>query len=215
MNTHSTGFTKTSRIAACVLVLAFCPALRAQSRMPPIPAEKMTDAQKKAVAEFEEARPNDVRGPWVPLLRSPELMSRVRATSDYLRFKTPLPPKLIELVVLITARHWTQQYEWNAHHSPALKAGLSPDTAKAVAEGRRPDRMPEDETIIYDLITELLRNQDISEATYARAVARFGEQRVIDAVTLSGHYTLISMVLNTARVPLPAGATPALAPMAR
>ena len=204
-----------SRVTAFMIVLTFCAGLQAQTRMPPIPADRMTDAQKNAVAEFEEARPNDVRGPWLPLLRSPELMSRVRATSDYLRFKTPLSPRMIEFVVLITARHWTQEYEWNAHHSLAMKAGLAPEIAKAVAEGRRPDRMPDDETIIYDLMTELLRNQDISDASYARAVARFGEQGVIDAVVLSGHYTLIAMVLNTARIPLPANATPALAPMAR
>ena len=203
------------RIAVVALVVGFSPTLRAQERMPAIPPEKMTDAQKKAVAEFAEARPNDVRGPWVPLLRSPELMSRVRATSDYLRFKSTLSPKLIELVVLITARHWTQQYEWNAHHGPAIKAGLDPAIATAVAEGRRPERMPDDEAVIYDLISEVLRDQDVSDATYVKAVARFGEQGVVDAVVLSGHYTLIAMVLNTARIPLPANVTPPLRPLAR
>src|SRR5262245_60767189 len=197
----------TRTITVCVLVLFLGPALNAQGRMAPIPTEKMTDAQKKAVAEFEEARPNNVSGPWIPLLRSPELMSRVRATSDYLRFNGSLPPKLVELVVLITARHWTQQYEWNAHYAPALKAGMAPETAKAIADGRRPQTMSADEAIIYDLITEVLQHQDVNDATYAKAVARFGEQTVIDAVVLSGHYTLISMVLNTARVPLPAGTT--------
>jgi 4-carboxymuconolactone decarboxylase len=93
-----------------------------------------------------------------------------------------------------------------------MKGGLNPDIAKAVAEGRRPQRMAEDEEIAYDLCLELLRNHSISDATYARALAKFGEQGVVDMVSLSGYYTMIAMVLNTARTPLPAGATPALAP---
>ena len=203
------------RLATVVLVLTCSPVLGAQQRMAPIPADKMTDAQKKAAAEFAEARTPDIRGPWVPFLRSPELMSRVRATSDYLRFNSTLSPKLVELVVLITARHWTQNYEWNAHHPAALKEGLDPQIASSIAEGRRPVRMADDEAIIYDLITEVLKSQDVSDATYAKAVARFGEKGVIDAVCLSGHYTLISMVLNTARVALPANTKPALAPLSR
>ena len=202
-------------VMALVLVFASCPNIHAQSRMPPIPPEKMTDAQKKAVAEFAAARNTEISGPFVPLLRSPELMTRARAMSDYLRFNSVLPPRLSEFVILITARHWTQQYEWNAHHPLAMKGGLNPEIAKAVAEGRRPDHMAEDEAIVYDLCDELQRNQSVSDATYARAVSKLGEQGVIDTVGLTGYYGIISMVLNTARVPLPSGATPALAPFPR
>jgi 4-carboxymuconolactone decarboxylase len=113
------------------------------------------------------------------------------------------------------ARQWSQNYEWNAHYQLALNGGLTPDIAKAIAEGRRPERMAEDEEILYDFATELQRNYSVSDATYARAVAQFGEQGVIDTVSLMGYYTMISMVLNTARTPLPAGAKPALSPFPR
>ena len=89
--------------------------LNAQDRMPPIPAEKLTDAQKAAVAEFTKARGAQLSGPFVPLLRSPEVLSRARAMGDYLRFKSVLPPRLSEFVILLTAREWTQNYEWDAH----------------------------------------------------------------------------------------------------
>ena len=202
-------------LAALLLSIGSAMSLNAQDRMPPIPAEKMTEAQKKAVEEFRAARNASVSGPFVPLLRSPEVMNRARAMGDYLRFKSVLPPRLSEFAILIAAREWTQQYEWDAHHTLAMKAGLNPDVAKALAEGRRPDRMSEDEEIIYNLCTELQRNRSVSDATYQRAVAKFGEQGVIDAVGIQGYYTLLAMAMNTARTPLPAGRTPALAPFPR
>jgi len=199
---------------ACVLSLAFCMDAQAQDRMPPIPAEKMSEAQKKAVAEYMAAR-GPLTGPWIALLRSPEIVNRARALSDYLRFNSSLPPRLSEFVILITARQWAQPYEWNAHHALALKGGLSPDIAKAVAEGRRPQQMAEDEEAVYDFCIELHGNHSVSDATYARTLSKFGERGIIDMIGLSGYYTMISMVLNTVRTPLPAGATPGLAPLPR
>jgi 4-carboxymuconolactone decarboxylase len=183
--------------------------------MPPIPADKLTDAQKKAIEEFKAARSVDISGPFVPLLRSPEVLSRARALSDYLRYRSVLPPRLSEFVILMTARQWTQNYEWNAHAPLALKGGLSADTIKAIAEGRRPAKMAEDEEILYTFCDELAKNHAVSDATYARAVGKFGEQGVIDTIGLTGYYTMIAMVLNTARTPLPPGAKPELAPTTR
>jgi 4-carboxymuconolactone decarboxylase len=203
------------RLATTVLfLLSLTSVTRAQERMAPIPKDKMSDAQKKAAAEFEAAR-GTLTGPWQVMLRSPEMINRARGLSDYLRFKSSLPPRLSELVILITAREWAQQYEWNAHHPLALKGGLDPAIAKAVGEGRRPEKMAEDEAILYDFCMELHRNRSVSDATYARAVGKFGEQGVVDAVGLSGWYTLVAMVLNTARTPLPDGAAPAIAPFPR
>jgi 4-carboxymuconolactone decarboxylase len=182
----------------------------AQDRLPPLPADKLTPAQKKAVDDYKKARGGEPGGPWAVLTRSPELMSRTLMLSDYLRFNSTLPPRLSEFVILMTAREWGQNYEWNAHHSLALKGGLSPEIAKAVAEGRRPAQMAEDEASLYDLIQELLRNRTVSDSTYSRAVSKFGEQAVVDAVSISGYYTMVAMLLNTARTPLAAGVSPPL-----
>jgi 4-carboxymuconolactone decarboxylase len=200
--------------AIVMLVCAAAPAV-AQDRMPAIPADKLTDAQKKAIDEFRAARSADVTGPFVPLLRSPEVLSRARALSDYLRYRSALPPRLSEFVILMTARAWTQNYEWNAHAPLARQAGVSPTVIEAIAEGRRPEGMTEDEDILFTFCDELRRNQSVSDPTYARAVARFGERGVIDTIGIVGYYTMIAMVLNTARTPLPAGASPALTPLPR
>ena len=196
----------------CVIAVLMCAAVpaRPQDRMPPIAAGALTEAQKKAIEEFKTARSVDISGPFIPLLRSPEVLTRARALSDYLRYRSVLPPRLSEFVILMTARAWTQNYEWNAHEPLARQAGLNPAVIKAIAEGRRPEGMADDEEILFALCDELRRNQSVSDQTYARAVAKFGEQGVIDTIGLTGYYTMIAMVLNTARTPLPAGAAPGL-----
>jgi 4-carboxymuconolactone decarboxylase len=201
------------KIAAIgALAMTLNPGVHAQDRMPPIPNDKLTPAQHEAIAAFREARGTGISGPFVPLLRSPEVMTRTRAMGDYLRFKSTLPPRLSEFVILITARQWTQQYEWHAHHALALKAGLKPEIADAIAQGRRPAAMAPDEEALYDFCDELHRTRGVSDATYERMVAAFGEQGVIDAAGIVGYYTLLAMVMNTARTPLPDGAAPQLSP---
>ncbi len=206
-------FLGTIVLVAAVFGAAVC--ADGQDRMPPIPADKQTGAQKKAIEEFKAARSADISGPFVALLRSPEVMSRARAMGDYLRFKSSLPPRLSEFVILLTARRWTQQYEWNAHAPLALAGGLRTDVVKAIADGRRADAMAEDEDAVYTLWDEVQRNQSVSDATYARAVSKVGEQGVIDVLGITGYYTMLAMVMNTARTPLPDGVKPALAPFPR
>ena len=59
-------------IVSVLIGLAASTGARAQERMPPIPAEKMTDAQKKAVADYKALRGVDMTGPpWTVLLRVP------------------------------------------------------------------------------------------------------------------------------------------------
>ena len=184
-------------------------------RMPPLPKEQWTDAQKLAAEEFARSRKQEVFGPFAVMLRSPEVMLRASALGEYMRYRTVLPPRLNEFIILITARHWTQQFEWHVHQPAALKAGLDPDIVSAVAEWRRPDGMPEPEAIVYDFASELLRSQNVSDPVYARAVAAFGEQGVIDMVGVAGYYSFLSMMMNTARTPVPADPPVALLPPRR
>jgi 4-carboxymuconolactone decarboxylase len=202
-------------LAAMVTLLMTTPSAHAQDRMPPVPDAQLTPAQQEAIAAFREARGTGISGPFVPLLRSPEVMTRARAMGDYLRFKSVLPPRLSEFVILITARQWTQQYEWYAHHGLALKAGLKAEVADAIAHGRRPAGMTAEEETVYDFCDELHRNRSVSDATYARMVAAFGEAGVIDTAGIVGYYTLLAMVMNTARTPLPADVVPPLPSLPR
>lgn len=198
-------------LCAILLMIASTIPAMAQDRMPPIPAEKQTPEQRKAAEAFRANRKQDVFGPFVPLHRSPEVMLRAMAMGDYLRYRTVFPTKLNEFIILLTARHFTQQYEWYVHYPIAVKEGLARDVADAIADGRRPSGMSADEELIHDFCTELLQHHSVSDPTYARSVARFGEQGTIEMVGVVAYYTFQSMVLNTARTPVPAGA-PVLKP---
>jgi len=172
-----------------------------QDRMPPLPAGKMTDAQRKAAAEMIAGPRKGVKGPFIPLLRSPELMDRLQKVGEYLRFQSSLEQRISELIMLIVSRDWTQHFEWFVHVPLGRKAGISEDTIAALAEGRRPSGMSEDEGLAYDFCVELLRNKGVSETTYRRAVMKFGENGVIDMVGVAGYFTTVSMVMNVAHSP--------------
>ena len=202
------------RLATTIAVLAMSLSqTRAQDRMPPIPADKQTAAQKKAIADYKDLRKADLTGPpWTVLLRVPDLI--VPSLQIRLHNQTannPLGQKLTEFAILIAAREWTNNFEWNAHARLAATAGLDGSVITAVADGRRPERLAEDEEILWDFCNELLHNKSVSDPTYARALAKFGEAGVVEAASLEGYYTYLSMVMNTARSPLPIGVKPPLA----
>jgi 4-carboxymuconolactone decarboxylase len=168
-------------------------------RMPAIPVERMTGEQKKAAEEFMAGRGYAVLGPFAVMLRSPEVMLHAKAMGDYLRFRNVLPKHVIEMVILMTAREWTQQFEWSHHYKFAMEAGLAPEVATAIAEGRRPSRLSDDEAAAYDFTLELHRTKRVSDTSYARALELFGERGIIDLVGLSGYYSFLAMMMNVAR----------------
>jgi 4-carboxymuconolactone decarboxylase len=157
----------------------------------------MTPDQNKAAEAFAAGRGYGVRGPFAVMLRSPEVMLRAKAMGDYLRFRNVLPKRVSEMV--IPAREWTQQYEWAYHYGFALEAGLSQAVIAAIAEGRRPEAMQDDEAAAYDFSVELHRRRSVSDATYARALQLFGEQGIVDLVGISGYYTFNAMMMNVGR----------------
>jgi 4-carboxymuconolactone decarboxylase len=153
------------------------------------------------------------RGPFNAWMRSPEFGLRLQAVGEQIRFKSSIPPRLNELAILITAREWTSQYEWYAHHILAMKAGLDPKIADDIAAGKRPANMKEDEAAVYDFCIELHRSKKVSDANFQRVKAMFGEQGVVDLIGVSGYYTAVSMTLNVAQVPVPDGKPLPLKPL--
>ena len=204
-----------NKLVAALLVFGLSQSveLRAQDRMPVIPAEKLSAAQKKAVEDYKDLRKQDLVGPpWSVMLRVPDLVVPSLQIRLHNLNNSALSPKLTEFAILIAARQWTNNFEWNAHSSLAAKAGLSPTIVADVADGRRPQQMADDEALIYDFCTELLHNQSVSDPTYASMLAKFGEAGIVEAASLEGYYTYLSMIMNMARSPLAPGIKPALAP---
>jgi 4-carboxymuconolactone decarboxylase len=195
-------------------------------RFQPIPTDELTPDQRaladairsgprSSLKNSAAARPGPLGGPFNVWLRSPGIGNLIQSLGAEIRFRSSLPAKLNEFAIIITARHWTSQYEWFAHHRLALEAGLDPAIGEAVAQGRRPSKMDADETIVYDFSRELHETQGVSDATYQAAVDRFGERGVMDLIAVNGFYVLVSMALNVDRTPLPGGAPEPLPPLKR
>ena len=180
----------------------------------------MTDAQKKAVAEFTKVRKNGPFGFWWGYLRVPEIMIPFLQIQTHIHGvmeteKGALGEKLTHFAMLIVARQWTQQVIWDLHDQNALKSGLKPEVLTALAAGRRPPNMTEDEAIVYDFCIELQRNHSVSDETYARMLSRFGERGIAEATLIQGEYTIMSMFMNVARTPLDPGTPAPLKPFPR
>ncbi|HEX5598370.1 MAG TPA: carboxymuconolactone decarboxylase family protein [Micromonosporaceae bacterium] len=173
-------------------------------RLPMPPAQRLTPEQRAAIEEISAGPRGDVIGPFVPLLRSPELMTRLQKTGEYLRFHKVLEPRLFEMCVLMVARRWNQQFEWSFHHPIALAAGLAPPIVAAIALNRRPEGMDPAAAAVWDLIDELHRTTGVGDEVYARARDALGDQGVVELVATAGYYTTLAMVMNTARTSAPA-----------
>jgi 4-carboxymuconolactone decarboxylase len=182
-------------------------------RFKPLAPEEMTPAQKHMVESIQAGPRGAVRGPFKLLLRSPELGELLQQVGAHIRFKSSIPAPLNELAIILAGRKWNSQVEFWAHRGMGLEAGMRPEVADAVAAGRRPDPITPDEAIVYDFCHELLHTTEVSDSHFRAVVERFGEQGVADLICALGYYSLVSMVLNVDRVPLPPGAEPYLKPL--
>ena len=182
-------------------------------RFKPLTYDQMTPAQKTMLDHLLAGPRAGANGPFNVLLCSPEIGDLGQQFGASTRFQSSLPQKLYELAILVTARHWTSQYEWQAHHRSALQAGLSPAIADAIAQGQRPAAMQKEEEAVYNFSSELLNTKQVSDATFAAAKNAFGERGVVDLIAVIGWYNTVSMLLNVDRYPVPEGTQAELKPL--
>src|ERR1700730_5642508 len=190
--------------AVCMLFAGSALALTGE-RMPEIPLDKMSPAQRAIADAIISGPRKGMSGPFNAWLRSPELADRLQKVGEYVRFNTSLDKRVNEMAIIMTAQAWGSQYEWYAHAPLALKAGLDPAIVAAIGAGRKPDNMKDDEAIVWEFTTQLRRDHGVDDAIYAKALEKFGERGIIDLVGVNGYYDVVSMTLNVARVAAPAG----------
>src|SRR5205085_2594217 len=193
------------RMSAILLLLAGSAIALTGERMPQIPLEKMTPAQRVVADAIMSGPRGGMRGPFNTWLRSPELADRLQKVGEYVRFNTSLDKRLNEMAICMTAQHWGSQYEWFAHAPLALKAGLDPSVVAAIGAGKKPEQMKDDEAIVWEFTTQLRRDHAVDDDIYGKALEKFGEQGVMDLIAVNGYYDVVSMTLNVARVMAPEG----------
>jgi 4-carboxymuconolactone decarboxylase len=181
-------------------------------RFPPLDPANMSPAQQQAAADMMASR-KSLDGPFNGMLRSPELGDRLQRVGHYVRFMSPLPAALREIAILLTARHWTAQFEWYAHRKLALEAGLTPAICDAIAQGERPAGLDAAQSAVYDFAASLLATGQVGDPVFDAVARRFGEAGAADLIGTIGYYTTVSFFLNVDRFPVPGGGAP-LAPLA-
>ena len=191
--------------AVCILFAGSAVALTGE-RMPEIPLDKMTTAQRSVAESIMSGPRKRMSGPFNTWLRSPELADRLQKVGEHVRFNTSLDKRVNEMAILMTAQAWGSTYEWYAHAPLAVKAGLDPAIVTALGAGRKPDNMKDDEAIVWEFTTQLRRDHGVDDAAYARALEKFGEQGIVDLIAVNGYYDVVSMTLNVAHVRPPADA---------
>jgi 4-carboxymuconolactone decarboxylase len=172
-------------------------------RLPLPPLDTLDEAQRAAAEALINGPRKGVKGPFIPLLRSPTLLDRIAKTGEYLRFESVLPRRVNEFVTLIVARHTANQFEWTIHHALALEAGTARETLDDLAVGRWPCSMSADESAAWDFTREVLDHHGVCDATYADALDRWGEQGVVELAALIGYFSCVCWVMNVARTPAP------------
>lgn len=172
--------------------------------------DEMSDEQRRMRDEIVGGPRGGVRGPFNAWMHRPPLLDRAQKLGAYCRFDSSLEPRLSELAILVTARHWGAQFEWYAHGPLAEKAGISAANVEAIRTRGEPNFDKEDEATVYGFAKELYETGTVSQATYDKAVGVLGEGRVVDLVGVCGYYCLVSMTLNVFDMPLPDGVTPPL-----
>ena len=174
-------------------------------RFPPIALERMSAEQKAAANTLINGPRGGIRGPFNALLRNPVLADRVRQLGDSIRFENSLPAALREFTILITARFWSAKYEWHAHSKLAVELGITQETVDSIGLGEKPKNLTPDESLIYEFCSEILYKKDISDSTYAKTLARFGELTVLDILATTSYFGFVSVILNAIRQPVPEG----------
>jgi 4-carboxymuconolactone decarboxylase len=177
----------------------------APRRFGPLELSEMTPEQRSVAQGLIDGPRGGIRGPFQALLRNPRLADRVRALGDSIRFENSLPADLREFVILLVARFWSARYEWHAHSKVAAEAGVDAAIIDAIGNGRTPSGMTPEQALLHRFCTELLNDKDVSDATYAQALARFGEATLLDVLCTAGYFGFVSLILNTIRHPVPEG----------
>lgn len=174
--------------------------------------EKMNAEQRKVYDSVINGPRGRLAGPLRAALLNPELAARWSKLGELLRYSTSLPRHLSELAILVTAEHCQSPLEWAAHKQEGEKAGLASDIVDAIAQ-RQPITGDSDEAIVWAYADELNRINSVTDETYTRAFARFGDVAVMELTALIGYYTMVAMTLNAHEIPLPDGFEPAPFPL--
>ncbi len=179
------------------------------ARLSLLTPETMNPDQRRVHDKIISGRRGRIQGPLRAALHNADLADRWQALGELLRYNTTLTPRQSELAILVTGRACRSPFEWYAHRLESEKVGIEQAVIEAILADAVPPGLSQDDALIVQVATELNRSNSVSDGTYADALARLGERRLVELVALVGYYTMVAMTLNAHEIPLPEGVAPA------
>ena len=177
------------------------------SRLPELDPEAMTVAQRRVYETILAGPRGRVEGPHKAWLHSPELADPAQRLGAYVRFGSHLPPRLSELAILVTAKHYEAEFEWYAHVRFAHEAGIPEAVTEAIRKGEEPALEDDESRVVYRVAVELNRDRRLSDATFEEAVSVLGMPALVDLIAAVGYYALVSLTLNAFEIETPDGSS--------
>src|SRR5262245_36941544 len=172
------------------------------ARLPEIHEANLSTEQKRMFDEVKRLR-GQVRGPFAVWLRNAELADCTLRLQDLFAARVVLERRLVQLMILVSARLASAQFAWYVHEPYAIKEGIAVDVIDAIRHRRTPQFEHDDERLVYDLTLELNATRTLSRASFDRGMRIFGEQKMVELVAAVGFYVMVAMTLNAFEVPVP------------
>ncbi len=175
------------------------------SRLPDLAPETMTEEQRRVYDAIVAGPRGRVEGPHRAWLHSPGLADPAQRLGAYIRFGSHLPPRLSELAILATAKHYEAEFEWYAHVRFAHEAGIPETVTEAIRTGEAPALEDPESRMVHRVAVALNRDRRLDDATFEEAKAVLGLPALVDLIATVGYYALVSLTLNAFEIPTPDG----------
>jgi 4-carboxymuconolactone decarboxylase len=142
-------------------------------------------------------------------------VARSMEDSDhYVNFETTLPPQIVEIAILVTAREMNSQFEWTQNEPRARDPGnphhIDPAIIDTIKYGKPATGLGEKERAVIAFGREMIGKRKVSSATFAEALRLFGRKETVDLVELIANYAAAALELGAFDQQLKAGQTPLL-----
>jgi 4-carboxymuconolactone decarboxylase len=176
------------------------------ARLGNLTVDDLNAEQKAALAQLQTVlSQNGLGGPFSVWLRMPGIGPKLIDLFVTHRNHGKLEKRLFELMTLVVIRHWSAQFAWWAHGPRTKQLGVAGTSVEAIRTRNEPKELKPDEQLVYDVTSEIMRQQKLSDATFARAKAGLGEAVLIELIFAIGFYNMVGITLTSFEVPTPDG----------
>lgn len=139
------------------------------------------------------------------LAAHPGLLKRWLVFGNHILYKSTLPPRDRELLILRTGWLCRAEYEWGQHVIIGKAVGLDSDDINRIKEGPDVPGWSEIDAALLRAADELHSQAFISDTVWNTLASSYNTQQLIDLIFTIGQYHMVSMALNTLGVQLDEG----------